>query len=386
MAFLTRYWTIARLLCSSMTPVAAEAATQYSIGEPTPEEQLYVEYINRARANPAAEGQRLKNTTDPQVREAYTYWKVNTDLMATQMAAIPPTPPLSINAKLTAAARAHSQDMLTKGFQGHNSSNGTTPENRIRAHGYNFNYWGENVFAYVKSVFYGHAGFEVDWGTGGVGGMLVPPYHRQNIHQPLFREVGVGNVKGQNGVYGPQVVTQDFGTIVGTGPFITGVAYRDLNGNNFYDLGEGLGGVTVTVTGSSYYAVSSQSGGYSVPIPGNGTYNVSFSATGYTPQQKSVVVTELGNVKADYVAVAAAPGGTVTLQLSRPVKISRTQAKFEVTLTSGSASGIDVYSSSVIKGTWARDTNVTIQQVAPGRWSVTFNPSSGTKFFRALGR
>ena len=32
------------------------AANLYSIGEPTPEEQLYVEMINRARANPQAGG------------------------------------------------------------------------------------------------------------------------------------------------------------------------------------------------------------------------------------------------------------------------------------------------------------------------------------------
>lgn len=382
MAFFSRFSAAALFLC---LVIGSEAATLYSIGEPTVEEQMYVEYINRARANPAAEGQRLKNTSDPQVREAYAYWKVNLDLMAAQMAAIPPAPPLSINPKLTAAARAHSQDMLSKGFQDHTGSNGSTPESRIRAQGYNFNYWGENIFAYVKSVFYGHAGFEVDWGTGGVGGMLVPPYHRNNIHQPLFREIGVGNVKGQNGVYGPQVVTQDFGTIVGNGPFITGVAYRDANGNNFYDMGEGLGGVTVTVSGSSSYAVTSQSGGYSVPAPGNGSFTVSFSAPGFVPQQKNVVVSELANVKVDYLAVASTSTGA-KLQLTKPVKISRTQAKFEVTLTGGAASAIDIYAANLATGPWSKDSSVSIEQVAAGRWNVTFNPSTGTKFFKAAPR
>ena len=32
----------------------AAAAVPYSVGDPTPEEQLYIELINRARANPAA--------------------------------------------------------------------------------------------------------------------------------------------------------------------------------------------------------------------------------------------------------------------------------------------------------------------------------------------
>src|SRR5215208_4318672 len=38
---------------------------QYSIGQPTDEEQLYLEFINRARANPPAEGARLAATADP---------------------------------------------------------------------------------------------------------------------------------------------------------------------------------------------------------------------------------------------------------------------------------------------------------------------------------
>ena len=37
------------------------ATTQYDSGDPTPEEQLILEYINRARADPRAEGVRLRN-------------------------------------------------------------------------------------------------------------------------------------------------------------------------------------------------------------------------------------------------------------------------------------------------------------------------------------
>src|SRR5512140_2998499 len=35
----------------------------WSIGQPTDEEQLYLEYINRSRANPTAEGARLAAST-----------------------------------------------------------------------------------------------------------------------------------------------------------------------------------------------------------------------------------------------------------------------------------------------------------------------------------
>src|SRR5262245_18024423 len=51
--------------------------TIYSIGQPTDEEQLYLEYINRSRANPTAEGVRLAATTDPDVLSAYSYFAVD---------------------------------------------------------------------------------------------------------------------------------------------------------------------------------------------------------------------------------------------------------------------------------------------------------------------
>src|ERR1039458_148287 len=46
----------------------------YSIGEPSAEETYVLELINRARANPPAEGLRLDTTTDPDISAAYTYW------------------------------------------------------------------------------------------------------------------------------------------------------------------------------------------------------------------------------------------------------------------------------------------------------------------------
>src|ERR1041385_1188951 len=39
-------------------------ASQYDCGNPTDEEQYIIELINRARANPAAEGDRLSTTQD----------------------------------------------------------------------------------------------------------------------------------------------------------------------------------------------------------------------------------------------------------------------------------------------------------------------------------
>jgi hypothetical protein len=277
----------------------------YSIGNPTNEEQYYLELINRARANPTAEGLRLTLTNDPNVVSAYSAFGVNLVLMQSQFTLIPPAPPLSMNAVLLTAARAHSQNMLQNNYQGHSGPDGSLTT-RLQAYTAGANGWsiGENVYAYSKSVWYGHAGFEVDWGGSlATGGMQSPPGHRLNIHSTQFREIGIGVVLGSNGGsggVGPQLATQDFGTVGGLQPFVTGVVYRDSNGNGSYDPGEGMGGVTVNVSGSNYYAITANAGGYSVPAPGNGSYTVTFSGGAAPTTQKSVSVVGGQNVKVDY--------------------------------------------------------------------------------------
>ena len=296
---------------SSPEKAASATSSLYSIGDPTNEEQFYLELINRARANPILEGVRLATTTDSNVLGAYVSFGVNLVLMQAQFAMIQPAPPLSMNSVLTSAARAHSQNMLQNNYQGHNGPDGSLAT-RLQSYITGANGWslGENVYAYSKSVFYGHAGFEVDWGgTVLTGGMQSPPGHRINIHSAQFREVGVGVVLGSNGGsggVGPQLVTQDFGSRGDLQPFITGVVYRDLNGNGFYDPGEGVGGVTVNVTGASSYAVTANSGGYSVPVSGDGSYIVTFSGGSVVTNQKNVSVAGGQNVKADYIATGFA--------------------------------------------------------------------------------
>ena len=282
-----------------------EGNTPYSIGSPTDEEQLYLEYINRARANPPHEGWILATTTDPDVLAAYAYFSVDTNLMQSQFNAITSSPPVAMNGQLMAAARGHSQDMFVNQYQDHTGTDGSSPGDRITAQGYNWYTYGENVYSYSESVFYGHAGFEVDWGPG-TGGMQVPPGHRLSIHNSTFREVGIGVVDGTNGSVGPQLVTQDFATSQSATPLITGVVYYDLNGNGFYDVGEGIGGVTVQVPGSTYFAITANSGGYAVPVTTNGTYAMTFTASGL-PNQTTGRVTNQCNVKVDYVPAYSPP-------------------------------------------------------------------------------
>lgn len=286
------------------------ATTLYSIGSPTDEEQYYLELINQARANPTAEGLRLATTTHPDILSAIDQYDVDLELMKTEFAALPVRPPLAMNAQMTNAARAHSQYQFNIATQTHTGSGGTNPGERMTAAGYPWTTYGESVFTTAVDVFYGHAGFQIDWGTNPPSGMQAGRGHRMNNHGD-FREVGVGVVLGSNQVSGrkagPQVVTQDFASSNTGTAFVTGVAYYDMNGNSFYDPGEGIGGLTVNVNGASFHAVTAASGGYAVPVPtADATRAVTFSGLGASGGGDAVI-SGGANVKVDYVPAYVAP-------------------------------------------------------------------------------
>lgn len=281
--------------------IQSAGSTAYTIGDPTSEEQLILEWINRARANPAAEGERLREATDLQIIKSYVSLEVNLDLMVSQFKAIAFAPPLAMNAKLVEAARRHSRDMLTVP-QGHIGSDGSTPGTRVTEAGYLWTFVGENVYSGAESIWHGHAAFQVDWGgDASTGGMQTPPGHREAIHDPDFREVGIGVLHASSDIAGPVIITQDFATGRNSAPFITGVAYYDANANNFYDVGEGIEGVRISAPGATAPAITAGSGGYALPVSGNGVYTVTFDLPGVTPFQRTVTISNRANAKIDFV-------------------------------------------------------------------------------------
>ena len=293
--------------------VPCRGLTLYDFGNPIAEEQLYIELINRARADPAGEGVRLATTTDPDVLAAYAYFGVDLAMMQSEFNAIPAEPPLAPNASLQTCSRSHSAWMLANATQSHNETNPSNdPFSRMTAAGFAYTSAGENIYASATSVWYGHAGFEVDWGAGGTGGMQNPRGHRANIHSQYFRELGVGVVFGTNGSTGPQLVTQDFGTSTSNPTLATGVAYYDLNGNGQYDIGEGIAGLTVNVGGSgvTYYCTTAIGGGWVVPVPATAaTRTVTFSGLNVN-QTATLVIPASTNAKVDLKLAYVAPAIT----------------------------------------------------------------------------
>ncbi len=295
----------AALAVSALAICALKGQALYNFGNPSADEQLHIEFINRSRANPAAEGARLATTTDPDVVDAYGDFGVNLALMQTEFNAISAAPPLAPNANLTSSARGHSAWMLANTTQSHNEG-ALSFDQRIINSGYSATSYAENIYAYSKSPWFGHAGLNVDWGSGGTGGMQSGRGHRKNIHNAALKEIGVGMTYGTAGGMGPQLVTQDFGTRPGTA-FATGVAYYDLNGNNFYDAGEGISGLNVNVSGASYYCQTAAGGGWTVPVPtAAATRTVSFSGNNVSNSQ-SLVIPASTNAKLDLKLSYAAP-------------------------------------------------------------------------------
>ncbi|MDC0935171.1 CAP domain-containing protein [Pirellulales bacterium] len=307
--------------------------SQYSIGNPSSSAQLYLEMINRARVDAIGEATRLANETDSDVLQSYSNWGIDGQDIIDQFGWYINNScidlnaqPLAFNENLNQAAELHTQDMFDNQFQGHvTSSNppppfepGDTLTARMAAVGYSWTNLGENVFANADSVEHGHAGFDVDWGdTVNSGdscynpaytgeGMQNPAGHRRSIHNDAFSEIGVGVINGTNGSVGPQLVTQDFGS-AGDSAFVTGVVFEDLDGDMFYDEGEGRSGVRIDVDGSAFYAISSDSGGYAIPVGDDGSYMVTFSSGQYADMSTVANVAGGKNVKIDLLAVASNP-------------------------------------------------------------------------------
>jgi uncharacterized protein YkwD len=301
-----------------LLPVTVYAQTQqlFSHGDPTPEEQLMLEYVNRARANPTEEGIRLMDTQDPRVQGAYQYFKIDAAATKKAFTTYPQRPPLAFHSKLIESSRNHSKDMDQNNFQGHTSSNGDQLDKRYQKVGYaSMGMYGENVAAYSESVWHGHCGLNVDWGEENQKELG----HRRNImnfDNAVYTEIGVGilyNGKGlMSGSVGPYVVTQNFG--ISSQRYITGVVYDDKNKNGFYDIGEGLAGVKVVPNRGSYYAVTSTSGGYAFPYSGSSSITVVASEGGLAAPVSRNVTVDGSNVKVDFTASATAQGpGAVVL-------------------------------------------------------------------------
>ena len=312
------------LLLSFLLLPAAAWAQQYDSGDPTPDEQAALESINRARANPVAEGNRLSDaavSANPALVAGLGVPGIPggdiTEGLVSPNNVVGGRPPLAMNKILLGTARAHNQDMYTNDIFQHNSSGGVDPGTRMQNAGYT---WmsggrsGENIAEAGSSAGGLVADSDqlenlliIDHGLAGRG-------HRVNLLDthvaPYFREIGVGylhqNTPTPN-LKMTDLLTEDFGTLDSSpGPFLVGVIYNDANSNNFYDKGEGISGITINILSGGVlqgaFAVSASAGGYVVPIPGlAGSLTVQITGGTLTAPFQTSIGLSGENVKVDFI-------------------------------------------------------------------------------------
>ena len=307
---------LAIVLSCSLLPAAVKKGIYVADDpEPTPEETLILEYINRARANPPAEGARI-------VPPGKKIAGVDVKMFRQEMDRIRPSPPLVFNLDLLKAARRHAYYQILNG-QGHDETpgkkgfTGKNPGERVKVVGYRYRGFAENVFVHGRSPWQAHCEFIVDRGPGGTGGMQPGRGHRRNVFSGDFREYG-----GSYLPHGAKAsVTQVFCSRHG-GRFVGGLAYVDKNGSGLYDIGEGVGGIQMTAGGKT--AKTWKSGAYSLAIGGG---KVPITAVYNDLKYTKTLPAGSDNVKFDFVIPRTADVKRVKAMLSVVKRYGDTKSK-----------------------------------------------------------
>lgn len=268
------------------------------------EDQLLLELVNRARADPIAEIQRnlILDRRDSDLTESDLVTDINQDLTENEEISADPKQPLAPHQALATAMEKHVNDMLLRDYFGHDSPEGSTPSSRARAEGYPTGA-GENIawsgrtdgIQQVEEIYKRHRGLVRSKG------------HRVNMMRDRWREVGsaveYGTFRRDFQSFRSIMVGTLFGNRGGN-HFITGVAISDqVVRNNFYEIGEGLGGIRIEAkqigTDETYTTITGLSGGYSLRVP-QGTYTLTASGSNIRRTIVRNIVVEDQNVKVDF--------------------------------------------------------------------------------------
>lgn len=210
--------------------------------------------------------------------------------------------PLAFDLNLNSAADSHTAWMLGTDTFSHTGAGGSNVGDRIEAAGYTgWNTWAENIA--MQSVG-GPAGLRDEADRMHVG-LMNSPGHRANILNGNLREIGIGLQSGEYKGGTAAMVTEVFGRQGGPA-ILTGVAFKDADGDKAYDPGEGLSGVTVKVTGSggSFTTQTMATGGYQLDLAA-GSWTVTFSGNGVSQTKQVTMGTQ--NLKLDASGTGTTP-------------------------------------------------------------------------------
>jgi hypothetical protein len=248
----------------------------------SPQEQLMLELINRARMDPAGEAKRYGIS-------------LNEGLRGGTISAAPKQV-LAGNDDLAAAAAHHSNWMLVNDIFAHEEKKhtkgftGVEPDDRMNKAGYDFVgdwNWGENISErgsvgkitnamQTALILQQHEDLFVDQGVQGRG-------HRLNILNDDFQEAGIGQEIGKfssgGNTFNASMVTQDFATS-GSKVFVTGVVYNDnVVKDDFFSVGEQVADRTVSSAGAPNDKTGA-GGGYELLFGHGGSKSIDFDLAG----------------------------------------------------------------------------------------------------------
>ncbi len=321
--------------------------------QPSDVAQLALEELNNIRADPAAYASAI-------------------NLPA--IAGDPPVQPLAFNTDLVQASVGHSNDMNTNQFFSHTGSDRTSPGQRATNAGFDWTALSESIAGGSADPDPASAleSLIIDSGVPDLG-------HRDQLLgldalDLSEGQIGIGIV--QNGT-GPLVnyYTIDMGETANTNPFICGVVFNDANANGQYDIGEGVGGVTITVQGQGA-TTSFDSGGYSIQVA-PGTYTVTASGGPLLQPISQTVTVGTQNLRLNFNPAAPPAAGTFEFnQLAYDVLDTANQAVITINRIDGSLGTVTIhYATSdgtalAGKNYAAASDNLTF---APGQTSATFD-------------
>lgn len=282
-----------------------------------------LEWLNRFRADPAAEFDRYYQTVMQQDGSVSYLAKVpflpidkpSIEEFRNELLATPAVPPLAWNTKLNDAARFHTDFMIAADAFDHNLPGEPLLGTRISNTGYQAWYWGENIAYGHGQIRYSHSS------------LVHSDGHRANLAFTNFTEIGIaaGYATLANKTLFDPIVTQDFGSRVNRQASVFGVVFDDtITSDDFYQAGEGLQGISITLSGpqGNFVTTSWSSGGYQFDDVPSGTYRLYVTSPGIDSDAYSFQVTVgQANVKYDF-EIGTPPSRTVGFETSDPKTVS----------------------------------------------------------------
>ncbi len=255
----TLAWPLAAALFASA--VVAQA-------EPTAEETAVLCWVNAFRRDPQAFARLVLDGNKPESSE-----HVDWEMFAAELAALKPAPPLFFEPRLIDASRAHARYMILAKEYGHRETEGRPgftgvwPTDRARAAGYTTTVE-ECSWARGRTALEIVATYVVDAAAPGEGrgGMQERRGHRGCMLDARWREAGVGLFAWGDGL---RSNVKLYGQAPGVDRVLGGVAIEDRDGDEFYDLDEGLDGVHIAVGVLS--TMTSGSGAWRLDLVGGDT-------------------------------------------------------------------------------------------------------------------